>query len=1131
MRRRKKLIHWMAAVFLFAGSLVAEAQNVSFNNERLTLKQAFEKIESVSNYKIAYNASQLNVNRQVVLNQKNKSVKQIVEDLLSGTGYTCEVKGNQIVVVPMKTNDSQAAKITVQGKVTDETGEGLIGVSIMEKGTNNGVVTDIDGNFSILTNAKAMLVFSYVGYQSIELSAKANMKITLFEDKKVLDDVVVVGYGVQKKRDVSTAISQIKANDIADLPSADIRQSMAGKMPGVQVMQTSGDPEGNNLIVRVRGVSSATAGNEPLYIVDGVPMENGLSNLNTNDVESIEVLKDASSAAIYGSRGSNGVVIITTKKGTSDKVKVGYDGYFGWDKVSKKLPMLNAYQYAQMAKEGHDAAYFDLHPGGTDPNGSRPESYSNYPVELYPYLEGQAGLTDTDWQDEIFRQGHTTNHNVSIQGKSDAVNYFISANYYDKKGIIIESDYKKYSFRMNLDGKFKRFKYGVNFSPSYSVSDRVNASGPYGNGGVVQSALAYSPIWPVYNSDGSFNFQGNGYWRIGNDYQHNEILNPVALAKLQSDRVERMALVGRIYAGFDFGHGFSFQTSFGGNYYGAQNDTFRESTLPLVGKAYYDSPSNPVGESSHGSYYNWLWENQLNYHGVFGEHTIDAVLVQSAQNETYRGVYVKATDYPNDYIQTITGGTVTDGNSKTTQWSLASYLARAQYSYKGRYMLSAAIRADGSSRFGKNNRWGYFPSASVAWRFSDENFIKEKKAFSWLNDAKLRFSYGQTGNFNIGNYEHLATMGTEDYVLGENNGVRANGYKPNGVENPDLTWEKTSMMNVGLDLMAFGGYFGATIEYYNATTTDMLLNVPIPRLTGYQTTRMNIGKVNNRGWELTLTSQHSYKSGLKYSFNATYSRNINEVKALGANDTPIISTGSVAHAYYITKVGERIGSYYLLVQDGIFKNEDELKGYPHVGNSKVGDFRFIDVDNDGVIDLDKDRTIVGNYMPDFTYGFGGTLGYKGVDFSFNFQGVYGNEILNLNRRYLDNMEGNVNGTTVALDRFISPENPGSGLVNRANRKTTGNNSRTSTWHLEDGSYLRLQNITIGYTFPKKWTQKLYIDKLRVYVSANNLKTWTNYSGYNPEVSLRSSDALSPGEDYGTYPLSKTIMVGVNITTF
>ena len=1122
----------IVAAMLLAGSLTVQAQNVSFNNERLTLKQAFEKLESVSKYKIAYNPSQINVTRQVVLNQKNKTVQQVIEDLLKGTSYTYEVKGEQIVIVAQKNSANVSKKRKISGTIVDETGEPIIGATAMVKGTTTGCVTDFDGNFTIEVPDDGILAISYIGFasQEIPVKGKTTFNITLKEDSKVIEEVVVVGYGVQKKRDVSTAISQVKADDIANLPSADIRQSMAGKMPGVQISQTSGDPEGNNVMVRVRGVASATAGNDPLYIVDGVPMDNGLSNINPNDVESIEVLKDASSAAIYGSRGSNGVIIITTKKGTSDKVQVSYDGYYGFDKLSKKLPMMNAYQYAQVAKEGHDNAYLDLHPGGTDPNGSRPESYSNYPVELVPYLNGEAGLTDTDWQDAIYREGHTMSHNVSIQGKSDAVNYFISANYYDKEGIIINSDYKKYAFRFNLDGKYKRFKYGLNLSPSYSESNRVNASGSYSSGGVVQSALVSCPIWPVYNADGTFNYQGNGYWRIGNDYQHNEVLNPVALATLNKDQVERMTLVGRAYVGFDFGKGITFQSSFGGNYYGEQEDTYRASTLPLLGKSYYDSPSNPVGTSAHGSYYNWLWENQLNYNGSFGKHSINAVLVQSAQKETYKGLNVKATDYPNDYIQTISGGTVSSGASNTTQWSLASYLARVQYSYDGKYMASAAIRADGSSRFGKNNRWGYFPSASIAWRFSDEKFIRENKAFGWLDDAKLRFSYGQTGNFDIGNYEHLSTMGIEDYVLGTGSGSRANGYKPNGVDNPDLTWEKTNMMNIGLDIQAFRGWFGATIEYYYANTTDMLLNVPIPRLTGYQTTLMNIGKVNNRGWELTLTSRHQFNNGLSYSFNATYSRNVNEVKALGANDTPIISSGSVEHAYYITKVGEPIGSYYLLVQDGVFKNENELKAYPHFDNTKVGDFRFIDVDGDGVLNTEKDRTIVGNYQPDFTYGFGGNLSYKNFDFSFSFQGVYGNEILNLNRRYLDNMEGNVNGTTVALNRWQSPDNVGDGMTNRANRKQTGYNARTSTWHLEDGSYLRLQNVSLGYTFPKTLTQKFHIDKLRIYVSGNNLKTWTNYTGYNPEVSLRNSNALTPGEDYGTYPLSRTIMFGINITT-
>ena len=505
---------------------------------------------------------------------------------------------------------------------------------------------------------------------------------------------------------------------------------------------------------------------------------------------------------------------------------------------------------------------------------------------------------------------------------------------------------------------------------------------------------------------------------------------------------------------------------------------------------------------------------------------INAILVQSLQKETDKSMNVTATDYPNDYIQTISGGTVSKGSSGTDEWSLASFLARVQYSYKSKYMFSAAIRADGSSRFGKNNRWGFFPSVSAAWRISAEDFMAFTR--NWLNDLKLRASYGQTGNFQIGNYTHLATLSPDNYILGNKGGAEVSGYKPAGVENSNLTWEKTGMANVGIDANLWNGYLTLTAEGYYSMTTDMLLEVPIPHLTGYTTTLMNIGKVNNRGIELQLGSSHSYENGLGYSFSANFSKNINEVKALGANDTPIIKSGSVNHAYYITEVGKPIGSYYLMTVDGVFKNEEELKAYPHFANTQPGDFRFVDMDGDGIIDLDKDRSIVGNYMPDFTYGFGGSIDFKGFDLQVAFQGVYGNEILNLNRRYLDNMEGNVNGTIAARNRWVSPDNPGDGLTNRANRKQKGNNGRTSTWHIEDGSYLRLQNLALGYTLPSKLTEKAFISKLRIYISCQNLFTWTNYSGYNPEVSNRTS-ALTPGEDYGTYPLARTFMAGVNLT--
>ena len=1117
----------------FVTCFTVSAQKVTMQFRQVKLAKVFDAITQQTGLAVAYSRPTVNPDRIVSVEANDEELSSVLSKLFTGTNVAFEIGEKKIY---LKEGTSSGTSLpngkvrTVSGIVVDEKGESVIGASIQVKGTGTGTITDIDGNFSIEAPETSILIISYIGYKSIELPAlsKELSKIVLKEDSEMLEEVVVVGYGVQKKSDVSVSVASVKGEALANNPATDFRQALVGKMPGVQVTTPSGDPEGS-VSIRVRGISTVNAGSDPLYIVDGVPMERGFANLNTNDIESIEVLKDASAAAIYGSRGSNGVVLVTTKKGTSEKLTIQYDGYYGIQKVSKKLDMMNAYQFAQFAKDGHDNAYLSEVSGASpdDPNSVRPKSYHQIPTELFPYLEGQTGLTDTDWQDAIFRNAGTTGHNISLSGKTQTINYFVSGNYMRKDGIIINSDFKKYSMRMNLDGKYKRLKFGVNFAPSYSTSNSVDASGA---GGVVQSALMMPPVWPVYNPDGSFNYQGNGYWRIGTDYQHNEVLNPVAMATLQSNVTDRMSITGKVFAELELLKGLSYKVSFGGDYYGAHNDKYRESSLPLKGKDYYDSPSNPEGYSSSSLYFNWLIENQLTYTTTFkGKHNLTAILVQSAQKETSKTNNVTATNYPNDYIQTVNGGTVTKGGSDKTQWSIASYLARVQYSYAGKYMLSGAIRTDGSSRFGKNNRWGYFPSASAAWRISEEDFFKKQKSLSFINDMKIRVSYGVTGNFQIGNYEHWATMSIDNYILGSGSGKQIYGYKPDNIERDDLSWEKNKMMNAAIDLQMFNGLLGVTVDYYNTNTSDMLLNVPVPLLTGYSTSLTNIGKVNNRGWEIALTSQKNITTDFGYSLNANWAKNKNEVKELGPGDAPIISSGSVEHAYYITEVGKPIGNYYLLVQDGIFETEDDLKKYPHFDNTKVGDFRFVDVDGDGVLDLDKDRAVVGNYMPKFTYGFGGKLWYKGFDLDFSFQGVYGNKILNLNRRYIDNMEGNVNGTIVALNRWQSESNPGNGQVNKANRKQTGYNGRTSTWHLEDGSYLRLQNVSLGYAFPKKWIKPFSIEKLRIYVSGQNLVTFTNYSGYNPEVNARPDKALTPGEDYGTYPLARIFMFGINLT--
>jgi TonB-linked SusC/RagA family outer membrane protein len=1120
----------MLLVFMLSASLGIQAQNqkITLPRKPITLLAAFEEIEKQTNLTVAYNEATIDVNRNISVDVTGMNLPEAMDAILKGTQTTFKLQGKQIIIVSAP---ATVPERKYSGMVTDETGEPVIGASISIKGSETGTITDIDGRFSINATSGATLSVSYIGYaaKEIKLGNNTDLQIIISEDNKLLDEVVVVGYGVQNRRDVTTSISSVHFDALSDVPVSDFRNALSGKIPGVTVMQPTGDPNQNTVSIKVRGISTITAGSEPLYVIDGVPVERGLSNINSNDIETIDVLKDASAAAIYGSRGSNGVILITTKKGKSDKLTVQYDGYYGTQTLSKKIALMDAYQFAQAAKDGHDNAYIDANPNGSanDPNSVRPNSWERIPPELFPYLNGEPGLTDTDWQDAIFRAAPTTSHNISLSGKSNQVNYFVSANYLKRDGIVIGSDFEKYSTRINLDAQYNKFKYGVNFSPSYSVSNRVDASGV---NGIVQSALTMPPVWPVYNEDGSFNYQGNGYWRVGTDYQHNAILNPVAQAMLQSDVVNRMAVVGKVFAEYEILPGLSYNFSAGGDYYGAHNDKYRSSELPLLGYTYLDKPSNPVGYSASAFYFDWIIENKLSYNTVINKvHSINAVFVQSAQKETYLYDNVEATDYPNDYVQTLAGGVVNKGTSNKTQWSIASYLARVQYGYESKYLLSAAIRADGSSRFGAENRWGYFPSASAAWRLSDENFFRDRDALSLIDDMKLRASYGETGNFNIGNYDHLSTMTKEDYILGAADGKQTAGYKPDNIKNNKLKWEKNRMLNAGIDLQMWKGLLGLSVEYYDSRTSDMLLTAPVPRITGHSTALMNVGSAKNYGWEILLTSRKKFANGIEYNFSANYARNTNKVTALGNGNDWMISYGSVDHAYYITQVGQTIGSYYVLVQDGIFATAEDLEKYPHFDNTQVGDFRFVDVDGDGVLDLDKDRAIVGNYMPKFTYGFGNSLSYKGIDFSFDFQGVYGNKILNLNQRYINSNEGNTNEMIEGLNRWKSEADPGDGNTNRGNRKATGYNGRTSTWHIEDGSYLRLQNIALGYTLPRRWTQKLSVQKLRIYVSGQNLWTCTKYTGYNPEVNARPDNSSTPGEDYGTYPLAKVFTTGLNIT--
>lgn len=612
-----------------------------------------------------------------------------------------------------------------------------------------------------------------------------------------------------------------------------------------------------------------------------------------------------------------------------------------------------------------------------------------------------------------------------------------------------------------------------------------------------------------------------------------QVWNPVALAMLQKDEKKASRIFGNIYGEVAFLPSLKYRANFGVDLYNDSEDTFRPSTIPLSNTK-GNPESIPEATSQTSRIYNWVFEQTLSYNKNFGGHSVSVLGGWTMQYQRDESNYAFANGFIINSIPTLNAGTVTRGNSNASEWSLLSALARIQYNYLGKYMITGALRADGASRFGKNNRWGYFPSVSLGWRISEEKFMN---SLEFIDDLKLRASYGLTGNFNIPNYGAQGELAYYSYVLGGSSPDAIKGAAPKSMPNPDLKWEKTAQVNVGFDATLFKNRLTLGLDLYNSNTYDLLLNVPVPMTTGYTTRLENIGKVNNKGIEFNISTNHQM-GDVTWSAYFNISKNINEVKALGPGNADIISSGSVGNAYFITRVGEPIGSYYLPVVEGVYKNQAEVDASLHyvdspsnygLADTKPGDFKFKDVNGDGILDIsDIDRAIVGNYMPDFTYGFGANIAWKGIDLGVIFQGVYGNEILNLSRRYFYNHEGNMNNYKGALDRWKSEDNPGSGMNVRANRVSKGQNGTTSTWHVEDGSYLRIKNISLGYTFPMSLVNKVCLQAARIYCSIQNPFTFTRYEGYNPEVSNRNS-VTTNGEDYGVYPLARTISLGVNLT--
>ncbi|WP_439585348.1 SusC/RagA family TonB-linked outer membrane protein [Dyadobacter bucti] len=1043
--------------------------------------------------------------------------------------------------------------IGVKGKVTDEKNEALPGVSVLVKGSNKGTVTDMEGNFSLgVPNESAVLVFSFIGYVSKEITVGNQTTINVRMDASVssLSEVMVVGYGTQRKGDITGAIGSLSAKNIREVQVTNFENAIQGQIAGVQVQEPSGEP-GAATTIRVRGLGSVSAGNEPLYVIDGFPVtknmdpgiqgditrrttafalppSNPLGTINPNDIESLEVLKDASAAAIYGSRGSNGVILITTKKGKrGSKPVVGFDAYFGIQSVAKRVELMNSAELTAYVKDSKNNAYLQDVPGANinDNNATRYTKTTNGSYFIPDDFVNPTG-TDTDWQDLIFKSAPVQSYNASVSGGTETMNYYFSGGYFNQKGIIDRSGFERYSFRANMEvSPVKKVKIGFGLSPSFTNTDRSPAGAPYfaDPPGIVYSALVTSPTVSPYLPDGTINQTDNQSHLLTEDGRGANMTaasNPLAITKYVTDDLKQFRTFGNAFVEYEIIDGLKYKlytgidvNSYNRSFYMARAFLNRNATV-----------GDPYAQSNASLNYNWLAENTLSYDKTFGkDHHVSAVIGYSAQKDRLDANQVYAQNHPDDLAPSISGGQVTSGGDNRQEWSLVSALARVNYAFRDKYLLTATVRSDRSSRFGAGNKTGTFPSFSAGWRLSEEAFMKP---LTVVSDLKLRGSWGKTGNFLIPNYAAIGLLSPYNYIF---NNVIVNGIAPSTISNDKLTWEKTTQVDFGIDLGLFRDRLFISADWYKKTTSDLLLNVQVPASVGFSTALQNIGKVENKGVELTINSRNIV-GAFTWSTDFNFSANQNEVLQLGPTGDPILSSGG-AGIRHITQIGAPIGSYYGYVVDGIYQTQAEIDAAPDdalAPAARPGDLRFKDVNGDGKVDA-SDRTVIGNYMPDFMYGITNRFSFKGLDLSVFFQGVQGSKILNLTRRHLGNGEAATNSYKDWTGRWISPENPGNGTIPRADRLTDlhGGNNRPSSYQVEDGSYFRLRSITLGYTFPKTMLGK--VQSLRAYVSGTNLFTNTKYIGYNPEVNNQSGLTGVQGEDYGAYPLSRNFTFGLNVT--
>lgn len=1125
-------------VTLLTTSLSMFAQKVTINLQNAKLGDVFTTITQQTDLKVAYSRPTVNPDKIVSISVSNEELINVLDKLFKNENISYKISENTIFLKEKaQSNIPSGQSVQINGNILDNKGEPVIGASILEKGTTNGTITDLDGNFSLkVSSRQSILVISYIGYKTQEITAQnANLQITLHEDSEALEEVVVIGYGTQSKAKVTGSISKLEGSKlVGSLAVTSFDQALASKLPGVNIQQATGAP-GAGVNIKIRGTSSINFGGHPLIVVDGLPLSTSsfdetlqgkpsisgfqssyaidpLASINPSDIASIDVLKDAASTAIYGSRGSNGVIMITTKKGKEGKPVVNFNMYVGAQKISKKVDVMDAYQLAQYTKLSRDEAWVAIGGNANDPLSIRTSANCIYPDYMIPYLEGKQGLTDTDWQDEIYRTALQQNYDISVAGGTEKVNYYVSGNYMNQEGVIINSGIKRYSVRSNLNMNItEKLRLGLRLNASQTDNNMVQSEGTWGREGIVITALMYHPNLPAYNKDGSI-AENLMLDELKKGQNVAKLQNPIALAKMQTNNLQNRNFIGNANLEYTIIDGLKASTAFGVESMGLHRTFYRPKSLSHANELAPTKNLN-FGLDSRASIFNWISETSLTYDVNFGNHNLNLLGNFSAQKETVSFSMVEGQNFPNDNVTTINAAATSTGSSSGQEAAMASFLGRVMYSYGSKYMLSASLRYDGSSRFAANSKWGWFPSVSGGWNISQEEFYPQKAA---VNNLKLRASYGITGNAEIPYYGGVPVLASNNYIFGSlNSRDIALGFSPESAPNKDLSWESTSTVNIGLDAGIWNNNLQVTIDAYQATTKDLLLNVTVPATSGLTSALQNVGKVRNRGLEVMLSTYQELNKDWTLDLSLAMSTNQNKVLALGPGQKQILYASGLPDPSFIVKVGESIGSFYGYKIKGVFESKEQFDSTPHLENANqgVGDFIYEDTNNDGKVN-EEDRVILGNANPDFTWGLNGTLGWKNFDFGFGIEGKHGQQVFNAMHRYLAESWGN--NLSVYLE---------DGAPRPVWAYGTKSHTRPSSWHVENASFVRIRNLTLGYTFK----DLAFLQKLRVYVSATNPFTFTSYSGYNPEVSNGGSSAITAGEDFGNYPVAKSFVVGLNVT--